>query len=354
MIKAFILIKNDRSFVNNYSEKRLLMKILVTGAFGNVGISTLEELLKRDYEVRVFEKETAKNHRIAKRYKKKAEIVFGDLLNIKDIGEAVIGIDAVIHLAAIIPPLADQRPKFAEYINVGGTENIINAIKRQEKKAKLIYTSSIAIYGDRVESPLIKREDPPHPNPDDEYAKQKLKCEDIIRNSGIEWSIFRLTYIVSPHKLQMDPIMFEMPLETSLEVCNTEDVGYALANSVENERIWGKILHIGGGTECRITYRAYFNRMMEIFGMGRDFLPDEAFSKGKFHCGFMETDESQKYLNYQKHTLEDYFHQVYKRYRIKRQFIKMFRPFIRCYILKKSPYYNRGIIQIGKRLLQPE
>lgn len=316
------------------------MKILLTGAFGNVGLSTLNELIKRDYTVRVFEISTIKNHQLARKYKKKAEIVFGDILNITDTGEAVAGMDVVIHLAAIIPPLADQKPKYSEYINVGGTANIINAIQKQPEKPKLIYTSSIAIYGDRLKSPLIKLTDPPHPNPDDEYAKQKLKCEEIIKCSGLDWAIFRLSYIVSADKLQTDPLMFEMPLKTSLEICHTVDVGLALANAVESKRIWGKIMHIAGGTGCRITYKEYLNEMMGIFGMGSNFLPEEAFSKDKFHCGFMETGSSQKFLDYQKHTLSDYFHEVYKKYRVKRFFVKLFRSVARYRLLKMSPYYH--------------
>lgn len=95
----------------------------------------------------------------------------------------------------------------------------------------------MAIYGDRRKSPLIKPTDPPNSNPDDAYAKQKLKCEKLIRDSKLKWAIFRLTYIVSPDKLQMDPLMFKMPLDTPIEICHTKDVGTALANAVKNDKI---------------------------------------------------------------------------------------------------------------------
>ncbi len=37
------------------------MKVLLTGAFGNVGLSTLEELSKRGHQITVFELKTKKN-----------------------------------------------------------------------------------------------------------------------------------------------------------------------------------------------------------------------------------------------------------------------------------------------------
>ena len=242
------------------------MKVLLTGAFGNVGLSTLKELIKRNYDVRVFDIKNKRNSRSAKKFKDQVEIIWGDLRNLKDVEIAVYGCDVTIHVAAIIPPLADRKPRFAEAVNVGGTSNIIEAMKKQPQKPKLIFTSSVAIYGDRTKNPLIQPTDRLNPNDDDEYAKQKVKCEELIKNSGLEWVICRLTYIVSINKLQMDPLMFEMPLNTCIEICDTKDVGFALANAVENEEIWSETLHIAGGPRCRISYREYLREMLDIFG----------------------------------------------------------------------------------------
>ncbi|UCB45863.1 MAG: NAD(P)-dependent oxidoreductase [Spirochaetota bacterium] len=330
------------------------MKILITGAFGNVGRSTLNELLKRGYQVKVFERNTFKNRFWAKKYKGKAQIILGDILNIRDVGKAVSGVDVVVHLAAVIPPLADRNPDLAEYINIGGTENIINAMKKQPAIPKLIYTSSVAVYGDRLDSPYIKETDSPNPSPGDHYAMQKLKCEELIKQSGLQWSIFRLTAIFSSTKLKLDPIMYDMPLETSLEICCSEDVGYAIANAVDNPQVWGKTFHIAGGEQCRTTYRALINRLFDIFGMGSGFIPDKAFSKSGFHCGYMETGESEGYLHYQRHTLEDYYRQVSKNYRIKRVFFTLVRPLAQRLLVKKSPYCRVSFheaIHLNKHLL---
>lgn len=323
------------------------LKVLLTGAFGNVGLSTLKELLKRNYDVRIFDIKNKRNRHLAYKFKNQIEINWGDLRNPKDVELAVSGCDVIIHVAAIIPPLADKKPKFAEAVNVRGTVNIIDAMKKQPQNPKLIFTSSVAVYGDRIKEPLIQITDPVNPNDDDEYAKQKVKCEQLIKDSGLDWVICRLTYIVSINKLQMDPLMFEMPLNTCIEICDTKDVGLALANAVENEEIWGEILHIAGGPSCRISYGEYLKEMLDIFGIGHEFLPKEAFRQDRgFHCGFMTTDRSQALLNYQRYTLEDYFNAVKKKVAISRYFTMMVRPFAQKYLLNKSYYYKQYLNNI--------
>ncbi|MFX1500504.1 MAG: NAD-dependent epimerase/dehydratase family protein [Promethearchaeota archaeon] len=317
------------------------MKILLTGAFGNVGLSTLKEMLRRTYDIRIFDIKNNRNKRLANKYKKKVEIFWGDIRNYKDVLKAISNIDIVVHVAAIIPPRADKNPKLAEAVNVGGTINLIKAMKKQVIKPKLIFTSSVAVYGDRLENPLINLEDPLNPNMDDEYAKQKVKCEFLIKNSSLDWAIFRLTYIVSLNKLHMDPLMFEMPLDTCIEICDTKDVGLALAQAVECKGIWGEIMHIAGGKKCRISYREYLNKMLSIFGIGFERLPEIAFRQNKgFHCGFMNTEKSQTLLNYQRYTLDDYFNAVKKKVAFSRLINILFKPIAQKYLLNKSHYYK--------------
>lgn len=317
------------------------MKVLITGAFGIVGRSVIDAVLTAGHRVRILETGTRKNRRAARKYRRKAEVLFGDIRNIADVGDAVEGVDAVIHLAAIIPPAADRRPRYACYINVGGTKNLIEACASQQRSVKFLYTSSVAVYGDRLLNPLIRTSDRLLPNADDEYAKQKLQCEQLLAASGLDWTIFRLTYIVSPDKLKMDPLMFSMPLDTSLEICHSKDIGTALANALTTAGIGGRVYHLAGGQACRSSFRDYLDTMMRIFGLGPldEFLPSDAFESRGFHCGFMNTDDSSRLLRYQNHSIKDYYEEVRKRYRIKRFLIRLVRPAARKYILKRSPHY---------------
>jgi len=317
------------------------MKILLTWAFGNIGISTLRELLNRQYEVTVFEIKNRKNKKIAKQFKEKIEIIWGDLRNKEQVENAVNNQDIIIHLAAIIPPLADMHPELAEAVNIGGTLNLLDVMKKQEHKPKLIFTSSIAVYGDRRSNPMIKITDPLNPSKGDFYAITKIKAEEMIKSSGLDFAIFRLTYITSIDKLDMDPLMFHMPLDTCIEICDTKDVGYALANAIECNEIWGKIFHIAGGERCRTIYDVYLNNMLELFGLGRDFLPKQAFEQKNFHCGFMDTSRSQTLLKYQRYTLEDYYNEVRLKIGSKKHFVPIVKWAIRQNLLKRSDAYRR-------------
>ncbi|MFX1538499.1 MAG: NAD-dependent epimerase/dehydratase family protein [Promethearchaeota archaeon] len=329
------------------------MKVLLTGAFGNVGSSTLEELIKIGHQVRCFDIKTSINKKRARKFRKKVEIFWGDLRNIEDVEGAVVGVDVVIHLAAIIPPLANQNPEFAETVNVGGTRNIINAMEKLPNPPKLIYTSSVAVYGDirHKESPIIKTTDPFNPSPHDEYARQKIKCEELIKNSELIWVIFRLAAI-PPLDIKLDPLMFEVPLDTPIEFAHTKDTGLAIAKAASNKEIWGKIFHLAGGEQCRIPYKEYVGKMLEAMGIGR--LPEEAYSDAPFHCGYMETKESQRLLQYQRHTFDDLLEETKKRAPMKRLLAILFRPLVRSYLLGKSPHYQTYKRSLRKTPVEPK
>lgn len=316
------------------------MKILLTGAFGIVGMRVLDYLMKKNYKIRIFEIKNFQNWMKSFEYRKDAEIFWGDIRNKEDINKAMKDIDIVIHLAAIIPPLADKNPDLARSVNVEGTINLIDIMENQPHKPKLIYTSSIAVYGDRRENPYIKKTDKPNPHPDDHYAKQKLQCEQEIKKSNLEWVIFRLTYIVSPEKIKMDPIMFDMPLDTSIEICSAKDAGLALANAIRCDKVWEKILHIAGGERCRTSYKEYLKRMFKIFGLGFEDFPEEAFAKKDFHCGFLDTSESKELLQYQNHTLEDYYDEVVGKRGFNYYFMKLIKSFAQKHLLHQSKYYK--------------
>ncbi|MFX0043344.1 MAG: hypothetical protein ACFE8L_10555, partial [Candidatus Hodarchaeota archaeon] len=198
------------------------------------------------------------------------------------------------------------------------------------------------VYGDRRKNPIIKLTDLINPSKEDYYALTKIRAEKIIQESSIDFAIFRLTYITSVNKLEMDPLMFHMPLDTCIEICDTKDVGLALANAIECNEVWGGTFHIAGGEQCRTTYREYINNMMEIFGLGRDFLPEEAYEEKDFHCGYMDTEKSQNLLKYQIHTLKDYYEEVRKKVGLKRFFMPMVKWAVRLNLLKRSESYRRN------------
>ncbi len=319
------------------------MNILVTGAFGNVGKSTVKALRERGHCIRILEKDSRGERKTARTFDSAVDIRLGDILNIGDVMKSLEGIDAVLHLAAVIPPAADRNPEAARLVNVEGTRNLLYCMKAAAGTPRMVFASSVAIYGDRLDAPFIRISDDPQPNPEDHYAAQKLVCEDMVRNSGLEWVILRLSYIADPRSLKLDPLMFEMPLETSLEICHTLDAGSACAEAAVSPGAAGKILHIGGGPSCRTSYRCYLERMLSLMGLDGTGLPECAFSTGSFHCGFLDTDESQRLLRFQNHSLDDFYADVKQIYTSRRLFVRILQKTANKILYLTSPYFIKQL-----------
>jgi hypothetical protein len=133
--------------------------------------------------------------------------------------------------------------------------------------------------------------------------------------------------------------MFHVPLDTLMEPVHTLDAGKAIASAVESSEIWGETLNIAGGNRCRTDYRKFLGSMMDIFGIGM--LPDEAFSRGPFHMGYMDTEKSEELLKYQSKALNDLFAEARAKKRFLAALARMTRPLARRYLLSKSVFYNK-------------
>jgi len=315
------------------------MKVLLTGAFGNIGMSVMAELLRHGHQVRCFDLKTKANIRTARRIKREAESVLGDLRHPEDLAIAVKDQDVVLHLAFVIPRLSatgvnsEEEPEWAREINVGGTQNLIWAIQSQPRPAKLLFTSSFHIYGNTQDQPPPRTVADP-PQPIEHYAQHKVECEQLVKTSGLEWAIFRLAAAL-PVRLVLDPGMFDVALDNRIEFIHTKDVGLAIANALETEEAWGRIWHIGGGPKCQLYQRELVEGVLKAVGIGM--LPEEAFPSEPYPTDWLDTTESQRVLKFQRYTLKDYVQDIKAKLGFRRYFIKMFCPIIRAWLLSKSP-----------------
>ncbi len=315
-------------------------KVLLTGASGDVGREALKELLRRkaDYDTRVLSLTTKRERQLVEPYRDKVEIVLGDIRNPEDVARAVDGVDAVIHLAALIPPAADRHPELARAVNVGGTRNLIAAMQAQEKKPRLIYTSSVAVYGDRLQNPDIRVGDPLNASTGDTYAMTKIESERDVQESGLEWTIFRLGAVMNP-RIRIKPLMFHMPLDTPMEICRSVDVGYALVQAIACDTLWGNIYDLGGGRKCRIKARDYLQTMLSIFGLNPKAIPENAFATRNFHMGhYVDGDELESLLHFQRGGLKEHFAAVRQKTSACKRFSVKLVPtrIVRSYLAKLS------------------
>lgn len=324
------------------------MKVLLTGAFGNVGVSTLDALLRQGHAVRCFDLRTAANERTARRYRDRIEVVWGDLRDPADVAAAVVGAEVVLHVAFIIPKMShtgiesERRPEWAESVNVGGTRHLIEALQAQPVPPKLVFTSSLHVYG-RTQHLSPPRTVAEIPQPIEHYARHKIKCEEMIRASGLRWAILRLA-ATFPLALKLDPGMFDVPLDNRMEYVHTHDVGLALANAVSSDEIWGKTLLIGGGTRCQHVFGDMVSRI--VGSMGLEMLPKEAFATVPFATDWLDTEESQRLLRYQTRTLDDYLRDMTRLIGPRLPFIRVFKSAVRRSLLAQSIHWRRHLARL--------
>ena len=99
------------------------------------------------------------------------------------------------------------------------------------------------------------------------YTAHKIECEAMIRESGLRWCIFRLADVPILGIRDPHPIMFEIGLENRIEALHADDAGLAIANALETPAVWGRVLFVGGGASCQLTYREYLTRMLAAMGI---------------------------------------------------------------------------------------
>jgi nucleoside-diphosphate-sugar epimerase len=341
---------NEHSFFN---KRRGVHKVLITGGFGNVGRSTVEACLMAGDAITILEAESPANRHRGRSFERRwagyglpPSFVFGDVRDEKTARKAVAGQDAVIHLAALIPPAADRRPELAWSVNVGGTANLLAACSELASPPRFVFASSVAAYGDRLADYWIKATDPLKPSPGDEYGRTKVEAEALVRSSGLPFAILRLTAIMSRKKLDPDPLLFSMPLATKLEICHTEDTGRAFARAARRDEALGRVLDIGGGEPCRCEYRGFLDRMFRLLGIGgiggRSGVPESAFASSGFHCGwYADSDEADAILGFRSKGLEDYYAEVSHEARWIRPLASLVAPLVRSRLVAASPYFPR-------------
>jgi nucleoside-diphosphate-sugar epimerase len=312
------------------------MRVLLTGPFGNIGSHTTAELIRQGHQVRAFDLRTPRTEKVAQRFDHQCEVRWGDLRDGEAVRAAVQDQDVIVHLAAVIPPLSIEQPDLAEQVNVGGTRHLIEAAKAQARPPQFFFASSFDLFGHTADQPPPRRVGDPVQETD-EYTRNKIVGEALVKQSGLEYVIERfcdVPDIKDPH-----PIMFEIPLEQRFEMIHGDDVALAIANTLKTPEVWGQTVLIGGGPRCQIRYRDYLYGMLDALGIGP--LPEEAFGPGPYCTDWVDSEYSQRLLQYQRHGADEIIHDIAQEVGWKRYLTGLARPIVRRSILKMSPYWKK-------------
>jgi len=155
------------------------LKVFVTGGAGFFGATLVASLLKKNYQVIIFDNfSNSSEEKISPLLAKGAKLVKGDITDYKSIENAIDDSDTVIHLAASINVEESiLNPEKTHNVNVDGSINVFRACVAN-KVRKIIVASSAAVYGDSKNLPVSENSST---NPISPYGKSKLNMEKHIQ-----------------------------------------------------------------------------------------------------------------------------------------------------------------------------
>jgi nucleoside-diphosphate-sugar epimerase len=169
------------------------MRVLVTGATGFTGGHLARVLKSRGHEVRALVRDLTK---IPALQREGIVPVAGDLLDSQAVQRAADGCDVVYHIAAVYRE-AKHPDEYYRQINVGGTQNVAEAIARGVA-GRLVHCSTVGVHGDVRQIPAD--ENAPFA-PGDIYQRTKVEGEKLVREriaAGLPGVIFRPQGIYGP------------------------------------------------------------------------------------------------------------------------------------------------------------
>lgn len=278
------------------------MRVLVTGGAGRLGLKVGKLLLEHGYHVRVLDIDGARNRKRVSTLRGDVDACWGDIRQRESVMASLEGIDAVVHMAAILPPKTDQYPDLARSINVEGTGTLVSAIKDSRRPIPLVYSSSISVFGATADAgePVCPEKNPAHP--EEVYSETKFEAENVIRDSGLEYVILRL-----PAAFDLDfsaiKLMYRVPLNNRFEFCHPDDTILAIVNSVRFfDAVRGRTLVVCGGPSQRMTYRDMLGGTFGVVGLPLP--PARKFSQTPYCVDWYDTAGSQELLRYQTKTYD--------------------------------------------------
>ena len=153
------------------------MKVFLTGGTGFVGSEVLRQLVAAGHSVRVLAREGSEGKLTAA---ENVEIHSGDVTDASSLVGALANCDAVIHLVGIIREFPGRGVTFRK-IHVEGTGNILEAAVEQGVQRFLHMSSNCTRERGNAA-----------------YHRTKWQAEELVRDSTLDWTIFRPSVIFGP------------------------------------------------------------------------------------------------------------------------------------------------------------
>ncbi|MCB0704413.1 MAG: NAD(P)-dependent oxidoreductase [Saprospiraceae bacterium] len=215
------------------------MKILVTGGAGYIGSVLVRQLLEKDYQVRVIDSlkwggdalyDVVQNPNF--------EFLKGDVRDEAAIDKALVGIDGIVHLAAIVGDPACK--KFSDEALETNWDASVKLFEKAEAAGvkRFVFASTCSNYGKMTDPTAFVHEDS-ELRPVSLYAELKVKFEDYILNKRKDTNMcstslrFSTVYGFSPR------IRFDLTVNEF-----TRNVGLGEVQEIWGAQFWRPYCHV--------------------------------------------------------------------------------------------------------------
>jgi nucleoside-diphosphate-sugar epimerase len=266
--------------------------VLITGGAGSVGRILVSRLRQDQRTVRVFDLPTMNYAGLEG--VDGIEVIKGDITDVDTVRRAVDGVEAVIHLAALLPPASERDRAKTFAVNVDGTSHIVRALESLAPQARLVFSSSVSTYGDTTQEPPPVRVGHVQ-RAIDVYAESKIVGEQVLHDSRATWVILRIAGIAVP-AFQEPPTVWPFMPDQRVELVHRDDVVTAIHQASTAPAVPGQVFNIAGGATWQLTGREYVGRLYDLLGVS----PEEAtFRTSPGWVDWYDTQASQQLLSYQ-------------------------------------------------------
>lgn len=206
-------------------------RVLVTGGTGAFGMATGKWLARAGYDVLAM----ARNE--PGHLPRGVQFVAGDIADRDSVRTAMQGCDAVVHLAWVLSGTITEED--AEPINIGGTQNVLDAMQ-DTGCSRLVFASSVTAYGAHPEHDgrRFTEDEPLDPHRAMIYEWHKAQAERMIVGSGVPALSVRPTVVVGrntyngPANVYRQPVVPDLGGKVEIQMIHQEDVGRFFAHAV--------------------------------------------------------------------------------------------------------------------------
>ncbi len=249
------------------------MKILVTGSEGFIGSHLVEMLISKGHKVRCFVLYNSFNNLgwiedLPNNIKKKIEIHFGDLRDIKSVNKAVKGCQKIVNLASLIAiPYSYEAPLSYINTNIIGTTNLLQSALEKKIK-KFVHISTSEVYGNAKFLPMSEHH---QLNAQSPYAATKIGADQMAlsfyKSFGLPVVIIRPFNTFGPRQSQraIIPTIITQALKTNTikvgslfpkrDFTYVSDTCAGIINAIDSKKkeIIGETINLGSNFSISIS-----------------------------------------------------------------------------------------------------